>query len=120
VTFERLNVQPLPGFEAVEGLEGLDFDASFTQMRQARVETPLRPMPLVVLSHGRPEELPPDLPSEAIEQVWQELQADLATLVPDAQQVITIESGHDIQHEQPELVIEAVRQVVKAVRHRSR
>jgi hypothetical protein len=77
-------------------------------------------MRLVVLSHGRPEELPPDLPSEAIEPVWQALQADLAMLVPDAQQVIATESGHDIQHEPPELVSEGVRQVVTAVRHRSR
>jgi pimeloyl-ACP methyl ester carboxylesterase len=33
-----------------------------------------------------------------------------------AQHVIATQSGHYIQQDQPELVIEAVRQVVKAVR----
>jgi hypothetical protein len=30
--------------------------------------------------------------------------------------VIAIESSHDIQHEQPELVLDAIRDVVRAVR----
>jgi pimeloyl-ACP methyl ester carboxylesterase len=44
------------------------------------------------------------------------LQEDLARLVPDARHVIADRSGHNIHQDQPELVIEAVRQVVEAVR----
>ena len=44
------------------------------------------------------------------------LQADLAALVPGARQVIATESGHYIQVQQPRLVIDAVEQVVEAVR----
>jgi pimeloyl-ACP methyl ester carboxylesterase len=43
-------------------------------------------------------------------------QAELAALVPGARHVVATESGHGIQQDQPELVIEAVRQVVEAVR----
>jgi pyridoxine 5'-phosphate synthase PdxJ len=40
----------------------------------------------------------------------------LATLVPDARFTVASESGHDIHQDQPELVIEAIRQVVAGVR----
>jgi pimeloyl-ACP methyl ester carboxylesterase len=82
--------------------------------------TPLRPMPLAVLSRGQPFELPPDLPAgfsaEALEQAWLAAQADLPRLVPDARFSIAGQSGHNIHQEQPELVIEAIRQVVAGVR----
>jgi hypothetical protein len=48
--------------------------------------------------------------------VWLELQAELAALVPESRQVIATESGHYIQLQQPQLVIDAIQQVVEAVR----
>jgi pimeloyl-ACP methyl ester carboxylesterase len=45
-----------------------------------------------------------------------DLQEDLATLVPNAHFAIATESGHNIHQDQPDLVIEAIRQVVDAVR----
>ena len=42
---------------------------------------------------------------------------DLATLVPNARFSVATESGHDIHQDQPELVIEAIRQVVAGVRN---
>ena len=42
---------------------------------------------------------------------------DLATLVPHARFSVASESGHDIHQDQPELVIEAIRQVVAGVRN---
>jgi pimeloyl-ACP methyl ester carboxylesterase len=39
---------------------------------------------------------------------------NLATLVPNARFFVAKESGHDIHQDQPELVIEAIRQVVEA------
>ena len=45
-----------------------------------------------------------------------DLQEDLATLVPNAHFAIATESGHNIHQDQPDLVIEAIRDVVDAVR----
>jgi pimeloyl-ACP methyl ester carboxylesterase len=52
----------------------------------------------------------------AFEAAWREGQDELAALVPDAHHVIAKESDHYIQIEQPDLVIDAVRQVIEAVR----
>jgi pimeloyl-ACP methyl ester carboxylesterase len=71
-------------------------------------------MPLVVLTRGHPDG--PGGPFvEQEERLWRQLQRELAQLVPGSRHVIT-QSGHDIQHEQPELVLDAIRDVVQAVR----
>ena len=44
------------------------------------------------------------------------LQQDLAQLVPDARLIVATKSGHNIHQDQPELVIDAIRQVVAAGR----
>jgi pimeloyl-ACP methyl ester carboxylesterase len=48
---------------------------------------------------------------------WSAGQAFLAALLPDARQVIATEAGHYIQVEQPQLVTEAIHQVVDEVRN---
>jgi pimeloyl-ACP methyl ester carboxylesterase len=70
-----------------------------------------------VLSHGRVDQ--PDTDphiNQADEQLWQTLQNELAALVPNSKHVIAKNSGHDIQHEQPELVVNAIRAVVEGAR----
>jgi pimeloyl-ACP methyl ester carboxylesterase len=96
--------------------EGVDIWTSERQTRVALRRSPLRPMPLVVLAHGRPEPAPPGWPGEEVERLWQQLQRELADLVPGGRLVIATQSGHDIQDEQPELVLDAIRDVVRAVR----
>jgi pimeloyl-ACP methyl ester carboxylesterase len=92
-------------------------DATSGQVRQARKEAPLRPMPLVVLMHGIPFGDPfPGWPSEKMEGIMLDLQKDLATLVPNAHFAVATESGHNIHQDQPDLVIAAIRDVVDAVR----
>jgi len=92
-------------------------DDSVSQVRQAQMETPLRSMPLVILSHGIPFAAPfAGWPSDTMEGIMLALQDDLARLVPDAHHIIATESGHDIHQDQPELVIAAIREVVEAVR----
>jgi pimeloyl-ACP methyl ester carboxylesterase len=88
-------------------------------MRQAAVTTPLGLMPLAVLAHARPFDLPEEaegLSSDALESVLRAANENLATLVPNARFFIAKDSGHDIQQDQPKLVIEAIRQVVAGVR----
>ena len=97
-------------------LERIDTDASGSEMRKAAMATPLRAMPLVVLTHGLPWEWPADYPAAEMEQPWLPLQQQLASLTPDARLVVAEESGHFIQVQQPGLVTESIRQVVEAVR----
>ena len=121
--------QPVP--EALAGypdLEFTDLDVSVSQVRDATDAVPLPPcpqspgvpFPLVVLSRGRSMAMPADLPGgltgEGLERAWTVEQERLAALLPGARHVIARESEHYIQLQQPELVIDAVRQVVEAVR----
>jgi pimeloyl-ACP methyl ester carboxylesterase len=95
-------------------LEQVDIWTSERQTRTALRRSPIRPMPLVVLAHGHPD---PDTPFVELEEpFWRQLQRELAHLVPGGRLVIATESGHDIHHEQPELVLDAIRDVVLAVR----
>src|SRR5262245_31797516 len=76
-----LNPQPPPGLSYPEA-EILDLEPSAAQMRQAQADTPLRRMPLVVLSHSRtlpnPFGFPPDAPVAAREPAAQDCQDMLA------------------------------------------
>ena len=56
-------------------------------------------------------------PSGELEAILRAANEDLATLVPKARFSVASESGHDIHQDQPELVIEAIRQVVAGVRN---
>jgi pimeloyl-ACP methyl ester carboxylesterase len=98
-------------------LERVDLDAGLAQLRRARADAPVRHMPLAVLARGRAVVVPiPDFPSDAMERMWLALQADLATLVPDARFFVAGGSHHDIHQDQPAPVTEAIRQVVAGVR----
>jgi pimeloyl-ACP methyl ester carboxylesterase len=75
-------------------------------------------MPLAVLSHdpGAPE---PDIPADLLKPVndaWEQMQDELAQLSTRSTHVTAKNSGHYIQIDRPELVIEAVRNVVDQAR----
>jgi pimeloyl-ACP methyl ester carboxylesterase len=118
-----LDPRPPPGLESYAAVERLALEASGAQMRQAQADTPLRRMPLVVLSHSRdlpnPFGFPPDWPIEALDRAFQDSQDWLAMLVPRARHVIAATSGHYIQLDQPTLVTRAIRWVVRMARHQS-
>jgi pimeloyl-ACP methyl ester carboxylesterase len=115
-----LNPPPPPGFESFSAVERLSLEVSAAQMRQAQADTPMRRMPLVVLSHSRdipnPFGFPPGWPIAALERAFQASQDRLAELVPGARHVIATRSGHYIQLEQPKLVTREIRRVVRTVR----
>lgn len=117
-----LNPPPPPGLEGYPEVERLSLEVSAAQMRQAQADTPLRRMPLVVLSHSRelpnPFGFPPDWPIEALEQAFKDSQDELAGLVPGARHVIASRSTHYIQLDQPRLVTREIRRIVREVRSR--
>jgi pimeloyl-ACP methyl ester carboxylesterase len=116
-----LDPAPPPGLD-YPGFERLAGEASGAQMRQAQADTPLRRMPLAVLSHSRdlpnPFGFPPDWPIEALEQAFQRSQDMLAKLRPNAHHVVAARSGHYIQLDQPRLVTRWIRRVVREARAR--
>ncbi|HSP97274.1 MAG TPA: alpha/beta hydrolase [Candidatus Dormibacteraeota bacterium] len=115
-----LLVAPPPALAGYRDLETIDFDVSFAQMRAAAVARPLPPLPFAVLSKGQPFALPPDLPTwlaDAVERAWRSSQDWLAALLPDTRHVVVADSSHYIQVERPQVVIDAVEQVVDAVRN---
>ena len=85
-----------------------------------RAAPPLRSdLPLTVLTHGligdllgpRPD---PELLRE-IEPIWQSLQSKIAERSSRGKLVIAAQSGHRIIAQQPELVVEAVRETIERV-----
>jgi pimeloyl-ACP methyl ester carboxylesterase len=116
VRFGTDTVKPVPGYG---DLETLGYGKDNVVMRQATASTPLGPMPLAVLAHARPFDLTENaegFSSHALESVLRAANEDMATLVPNARFFVAKESGHDIHQDQPELVTEAIRQVVTGVR----
>lgn len=111
---------PPPGFESYPYYEQLTLDASGAEMRQAQADTPLRQMPLTVLSHSltdpNPFGFPPEFPVKALNRAFNASQDKLAALVRGARHVIATRSGHYIQLDQPRLVIHAIRSVVRQAR----
>jgi pimeloyl-ACP methyl ester carboxylesterase len=110
-------VIPIPGYGDVETLKWGTYNAV---VREAVAASPLRPMPLAVLAHGRPFPQSADAPgftTGEVEAILLRANEDLATLVPNARLTVASESGHDIHQDQPELVSEAIRQVVTGVRN---
>jgi pimeloyl-ACP methyl ester carboxylesterase len=112
----RLAEQGPPELADYPDRERLDSDASAAEMRAAADASPLHPLPLVVLTHGRPWNWPPGYPTAALEAIWLPLQEELAALVPGGRLIVAEQSAHYIQSEQPEQVIDAIRQVVEAAR----
>ena len=47
-------------------------------------------------------------------EIWQQWQADLASRSSNGKQIIAEKAGHGIQNDEPELVVNAIRQVVEA------
>jgi pimeloyl-ACP methyl ester carboxylesterase len=114
-----LLVDPPKVLAGYKELETIDFDVSFGQMRAASKATPLPPIPFIVISKGRPFELPPGLPSwlpTTLEKAWGKGQNELALLLPKTPHRIAAKSSHYVQIEEPQLVIDAIEQVVAEVR----
>ncbi len=82
--------------------------------------TSLDDIPLTVLSHGQPQQVPA-LSREVnreFERTWQQMQVEQAAQSSRGKRIVAEKSGHYIQLDQPELVIDAIHEVVEAARCR--
>jgi hypothetical protein len=102
-----------------ENDEGVDLIQSSAQVGAAGT---LGATPLVVLTAGRrvaaPFSTSPDIAAR-LEQLWLELQNDLTGLSSNSTHIIAQRSGHSIQSDEPQLVVDAIRQVVESFPGRS-
>jgi pimeloyl-ACP methyl ester carboxylesterase len=115
---QELGGGPVPEIPGYGDAETTRYGASNAVVRAAVAASPLPPMPLAVLAHGKPFPQAADAtgfaPGELEEFLLAANEAQ-ARLVPDGRFWLATESGHDIHQDQPELVIEAIRQVVAGV-----
>jgi pimeloyl-ACP methyl ester carboxylesterase len=131
---QRLSPEDWAAFEALEtasrlelqavypAVELLDLDGIAEDSSLSAIAT-LPPRPVAVLARGRSTEeavptgtLSADFPWDIVERESRAAQDALVRLFPGARFEIAAESGHMIQLDEPELVIEAVRAVVNTVR----
>jgi pimeloyl-ACP methyl ester carboxylesterase len=99
--------------EAVAELKSISESAA-----QTAATGPLGDLPLVVLTHD-PDMPQPDLPEDLVKpasDAWQQMQKELAGLSTRSTQVIAKNSGHYIQLDRPDVVIEAIHHVVSQTR----
>jgi pimeloyl-ACP methyl ester carboxylesterase len=127
---------PLLGSPSEEELAlypDIEWFAHRLNLEQFLAAAPLKPMPLMVLSADEPLDLLPfvedgTLPLTAEEaeafgkllfQAFVDARADLVSQVPGARHITDTDSGHYVHQEQPQLVIDSVREVVNAARKKS-
>lgn len=100
--------------------ETISLEENYAAARQARMTT-LGEMPLIVLTavdqFAALEGRVPAAEVEQLQAIVRELQAELSALSSRGRQVPVEGSGHFIQVDQPQVVIDAIREVVQAVRH---
>jgi pimeloyl-ACP methyl ester carboxylesterase len=102
-----------------------EFEAAMADSAETDPPTPLGDLPLIVLSAGIQDTVPPDelraagvTPDimRAANAVWNQMQAELAGLSSKGVREIATESEHYIQYDEPDLVVDAVRRVVMQAR----
>jgi pimeloyl-ACP methyl ester carboxylesterase len=99
--------------------EGIDIEGVFAELRQHR-----RPLPhdLAVVARGVPlaaNEMPPDWsPGQRRrrEALRVALQRELARMSPTGRLIVAARSGHFVHHDEPDVVVAAVRSVVERAR----
>lgn len=85
---------------------------TFDELREGGL---LPNVPIVVVTAARPPDGKDD--KADIRRMWLASHEELAKSLPQGRHVITEKSGHGIHVEQPELVIDLIREVVEQVRH---
>jgi pimeloyl-ACP methyl ester carboxylesterase len=119
-----------PSEEALDLYPHLEWADSDRNLEQASAAAPLKPMPFIAFQSDKPFDLSPyvedgTLPMTAEEaeefrillyNAWHDAIGDLVSQVPGARFIDDPHSGHYIHQEQPQLVIDSIREVVDAAR----
>lgn len=87
--------------------ESAQVRASYEQARAAKVPAGV---PVILLTAMKDDTMP-----ASVRKVWGEKQAEWIAKVPGGKHVVVEQSGHFIQAEQPQMVINAIKQVVDQV-----
>lgn len=98
--------------------EGVDFVAS---QAQARAIDSLGDLPLLVLTAGAYlHDVPPGPAAQAraaqLQVLWQGMHRELAAQSSNARHMLVETSGHFVQRDQPEVIVDAIRQMLEMVR----
>ncbi len=106
---QRLRRKPDPSLTP----ERIDYITSADEVRTAGT---LGDTPLIVLSRSPNAVRLPGLPADVaagIERVWSELQRDLLHLSRRSTQIVATHAGHNIQLDEPQLVIETILKLLR-------
>ena len=116
----RLWATSQPYYNPARSSELFDFfpeemDSLYSEREKSK--NPLGAMPLIVLTSTISEYGSADEQTKArLKEDRNRLQAELPLLSSNGKQIVTNKSGHHIQLDEPDLVIDAIRQAVKASR----
>ena len=103
--------------------ERLDVEGVLREVRE--IAKPMR-WPLVVIARGTPldaDEMPPSWSADQRtrrETLRVALHRELATLSPEGRLVVAAKSGHHVHHDEPDVVVAAVRDLVDRYRQHAR
>lgn len=119
-TYYELSRKPIPGLH-YKDLETMDFSVSIDQVQRALAQTTLPAIPIVVLTKDKPFDLMwwrgvvPAGFGEKLDAAWRRAQQQLAASIAHVPLTV-VETSHNVPIERPEIVIDAIRRVVEAVR----
>ena len=105
------------GPDLTKSAESIDLEANSALLRKAKG---IGDKPLIVLtaSPTSTDAMIPPAQQQDSNRIHQELQRELLGLSTNSRQVIATQAGHNIQREEPQLIVDAVLDVVKQVRSR--
>lgn len=97
---------------------GLEWDDATICFEEAQGCRTLGDLPLAVITAGKPWNPfdPSDERTARHDQIWRDLQMELVQLSSRSTQRFAEQSGHMVPFEQPEIVIDAIRELVETIR----
>ena len=92
----------------------VDFTTSLAEAGAALDTFPHLPLTVITAEHGFGASCDQDLPCEAMQSAWLEMQAEYAALTPDARHV-RADTGHYVHDENPDLVVAEIEAMLATV-----
>jgi pimeloyl-ACP methyl ester carboxylesterase len=114
--FKKLR-DSLNNLDTTNNPEKFNIEASIAQLQNVRS---LGELPLIVLTQNPNCDFDPTQSSDIekkISQLWQTLQAELASLSTNSTHIIAAKACHDIQIDEPQLVIDAILKIVNEIQN---